>query len=187
MKEEKNRKQKVPERAETGPEGAETGRKGAENRPGEAAERPGEAPEAESGALTGSESEIGSGEGDLFEPELLREALEAQRRALEAERATFAREKLTARVERTLRDRGLGEEFAPFLTGADEAESLARIDAFEALFQRRLRAELEKRLRSKTPPREPVKQRGYSRESLRQMSAGEINRHWEEIAQTLRK
>jgi hypothetical protein len=123
----------------------------------------------------------------VVEPVLLRDELEAQRRALEAEKAAFEREKLVALVERELVSRGLAAEFAVYLTGNDEAESLAQIEAFEALFQASLRRELTRRLGSTGAPREPKGQRGYSRESLRRMSAGEINQHWEEISRTLQK
>jgi hypothetical protein len=120
------------------------------------------------------------------EPVLLRDELERQRLALEAEKAAFEREKLTALVERELVNRGLAPEFAAFLTGADEAESLMRIEAFEGLFQEALRRELTRRLGDLSAPREPSKQRGFTRERLRQMSAGEINRNWEEIQRTLK-
>lgn len=120
------------------------------------------------------------------EPVLLRDELERQRLALEAEKAAFEREKLTALVERELVNRGLAPEFAAFLTGADEAESLMRIEAFEGLFQEALRGELTRRLGDLSAPREPSKQRGFTRERLRQMSAGEINRNWEEIQRTLK-
>lgn len=120
------------------------------------------------------------------EPVLLRDELERQRLALEAEKAAFAREKLVALVERELVNRGLAPEFAVFLSGADEAESLMRIEAFEALFQEALRRELTRRLGDLSAPREPSKQRGFTRERLRQMSAGEINRNWEEIQRTLK-
>jgi len=120
------------------------------------------------------------------EPVLLRDELERQRLALEAEKAAFEREKLTALVERELVNRGLAPEFAAFLTGVDEAESLMRIEAFEGLFQEALRRELTRRLGDLSAPREPSKQRGFTRERLRQMSAGEINRNWEEIQRTLK-
>jgi hypothetical protein len=120
------------------------------------------------------------------EPVLLRDELERQRLALEAEKAAFEREKLTALVERELVNRGLAPEFAAFLTGADEAESLMRIEAFEGLFQEALRRELTRRLGDLSAPREPSKQKGFTRERLRQMSAGEINRNWEEIQRTLK-
>ena len=120
------------------------------------------------------------------EPVLLRDELERQRLALEAEKAAFEQEKLTALVERELVNRGLAPEFAAFLTGADEAESLMRIEAFEGLFQEALRRELTRRLGDLSAPREPSKQRGFTRERLRQMSAGEINRNWEEIQRTLK-
>jgi hypothetical protein len=108
------------------------------------------------------------------------------RQGWEAEKAAFEREKLTALVERELVNRGLAPEFAAFLTGADEAESLMRIEAFEGLFQEALRRELTRRLGDLSAPREPSKQRGFTRERLRQMSAGEINRNWEEIQRTLK-
>ena len=119
------------------------------------------------------------------EPESLRERLERERRALEAERSAFEREKLESRVARALEQRGLGGEFAAYLTGADEAESLKRVEQFEGMFRRRLRAELEKRLGGSPAPREPRRARGFTREALRRMSPGEINRNWEEISRTL--
>lgn len=119
------------------------------------------------------------------EPESLRERLERERRALEAERSAFEREKLESRVARALEQRGLGGEFAAYLTGADEAESLKRVEQFEGMFRRRLRAELEKRLGGSPAPREPRRARGFTREALRRMSPGEINRNWEAISRTL--
>ena len=119
------------------------------------------------------------------EPESLRERLERERRALEAERSAFEREKLESRVARALEQRGLGGEFAAYLTGADEAESLKRVEQFEGMFRRRLRAELENRLGGSPAPREPRRARGFTREALRRMSPGEINRNWEAISRTL--
>ncbi|GEM_PF-2378683 len=120
-------------------------------------------------------------------PMLMREALEAERRALEAEKAAFARQKLERLVAAELAERGLSEEFADFLTGEDEAESLDRVERFEALFQQSLKAEIARRMRGKGAPREPAKPKGISRESLRSMSAKEINARWEEIAGALKK
>lgn len=114
-----------------------------------------------------------------------RQRLEAERRSLEAERRAFEREKLESRVARALEQRGLGGEFAAYLTGADEAESLKRVEQFEGMFRRRLRAELEKWLGGSPAPREPRRARGFTREALRRMSPGEINRNWEAISRTL--
>jgi hypothetical protein len=122
-----------------------------------------------------------------IEPVLMREQLEEQRMALEAEKARFERQKLEDLVARELSVRGLGAEFAPYLTGESEEESLERVDKFDGLFRERLRAELQKRLRSQSAPREPERPQGYTREQLRRMSAGEINAHWAEIASVLRK
>lgn len=124
-------------------------------------------------------------EGASHPEEALRRQLERQRQALAAERAAFERERLTALVERELRSRGLAEEFAPFLMGESPAESLEKVERFQALYVESLRRELEGRLRLTEPPREPEQSRGWSREALRRMSAGEINRNWEEIARTL--
>lgn len=119
-------------------------------------------------------------------PVLLREELEAQKTALEEERAAFERKKLEEQVARELKSRGLGAEFAPWLTGADEAESLDRVDRFERLFHGLLREELSRRLRGTEVPREPGRPQSYNRETLRQMSPREINAHWAEISSALR-
>jgi hypothetical protein len=122
-----------------------------------------------------------------IEPVLMREQLEEQRMALEAEKARFERQKLEDLVARELSVRGLGAEFASYLTGESEEESLERVDKCDAQFRVRLRAELQRRLRSQSAPREPERPQGYTREQLRRMSAGEINAHWAEIASVLRK
>lgn len=118
-------------------------------------------------------------------PVLLRQELEAERRALEEQKAAFAAQQLQNSVSRELSSRGLSQAFAPFLTGADEAESLDNVDLFEKLFRESLSKEVTRRMRGSGAPREPARARGYSRETLRGMSAQEINAHWAEISQCI--
>lgn len=121
------------------------------------------------------------------QPVLLREALEAERRELEAQKAAFAAQKLRQAVEQELTARGLDGGFADFVTGGDEAESLDRVERFEALFRAGVAREVTRRMQGAGAPRAPKQAAGYTRESLRGMSAGEINAHWDEIANSLRR
>lgn len=118
-------------------------------------------------------------------PVLMRQALEAERKALEEQKAAFASQLLEAAVGRELASRGLPEEFARFLAGKDEEESLENVEQFEALFRESLAKAVTQRMRGVGAPREPAKKRGYSRESLKGMSTKEINAHWEEITRAL--
>lgn len=118
-------------------------------------------------------------------PVLLRQELEAERRALEEQKAAFAAQQLRNSVKQELSNRGFSQEFAPFLTGATEAESLDNVELFESLFRESLSKEVARRMRGGGAPREPAKARGYSRESLRGMSPKEINAHWDEISQCI--
>lgn len=118
-------------------------------------------------------------------PVLMRQALEAERQALEEQKAAFAAQLLEAAVGRELASRGLPEEFARFLTGEDEEKSLENVEQFESLFRESLAKAVTQRMRGVGAPREPAKKRGYSRESLKGMSAREINAHWEEITRAL--
>jgi hypothetical protein len=120
------------------------------------------------------------------EPVLMRRELEAERQALEAEKAAFARQKLENAVSRELVGRGLPGEMAQFLTGTDEEQSLENVEQFECLFREGLAKAITQRMRGAGAPREPARSKGYSRDTLRGMSASEINAHWDEVSRALR-
>ncbi len=65
---------------------------------------------------------------------------DARLRALQRREAQCDRRDRQRDVERRLTARGLSERFAPFLTGETQADSLQRVDDFEALYRAELRA-----------------------------------------------
>lgn len=115
-----------------------------------------------------------------------REALEQERAALDEERQCWQVKVQELKAAALLQERGLPVELAPYFAAADEEQLQEKVDRFEALFREAVARAVVERLRGRETPREPAKARGYSRSELKQLSAKEINSHWEEIVKTLK-
>lgn len=70
---------------------------------------------------------------------------------LESLRAEKRQRALTEHAKSTLSARGISNEFAPFLLGADESATLRNIAAFEKSYQSALSAEISRRLPRQQP------------------------------------
>ncbi len=114
------------------------------------------------------------------------ERLAGERAELEAERRGFEARLRQVEVARALQERGLDARFAPYLTGADEAESAGRVETFARLFQEALAQAVSSRMRGGAP-RAMEQPPALSRESLHGMSRQEINRQWPQVASLLRE
>lgn len=113
--------------------------------------------------------------------------LEEGRQALARQQAAFDARLRQVAVAQRLQEQGLDARFAPWLTGEGEEESAQRVDQFTQLFQAALSQAIAGRMRGESTPREPEQPPELTREQLRGMSPGEINRHWREIAGLLRE
>lgn len=96
-----------------------------------------------------------------------------------ARQAEFARQQLQVQVGQDLQRRGLSADFARFLTGKDAEESAANLEAFQGLWNAGITAAVTGRMRGGTPPKEPEKPAGLTRESLAGMSPAEIVKAYE--------
>lgn len=117
---------------------------------------------------------------------LAQERLAGQRAELERQRRDFAARLRQVEVARALQERGLDARFAPYLTGADEAESTQRVETFAKLFQEALAQAVSGRMRGGAP-RAPEQAPALTRESLHGMSRQEINRRWPQVSNLLRE
>lgn len=117
----------------------------------------------------------------------LEQRLAQERSALEGQRQDFQRRMRQVAVAEALQQRGLDAGFAPWLTGETEEECEQRLDRFTDLFQTALSQAVAGRMRGAEPPRAPRIPQGLTRETLRGMSAREINGHWDQVAQALKQ
>lgn len=79
---------------------------------------------------------------------------EAKKRiaALEEREAKLKQAEDKLECENVLKERGLSTSFANFLLGADAEVTLANINSFETAFKDAVKAEVETRIKGKTPP-----------------------------------
>ena len=79
---------------------------------------------------------------------------EAKKRiaALEEREARLKQAEDKLECENVLKERGLSTSFANFLIGADAEVTLANINSFETAFKDAVKAEVETRIKGKTPP-----------------------------------
>lgn len=121
----------------------------------------------------------------------LEEAVNAQleqgRRELERQQRAFDAQCRQVAVAQALQERGLDARFAPWITGEGEEDSARRVEQFSQLFQDALSQTISGRMRGGEPPRAPERPSELTRERLRGMSPGEINRNWREVASLLRE
>lgn len=113
--------------------------------------------------------------------------LEQGRADLARQQAAFDAQVRQVAVAQALQERGLDARFAPWLTGQGEEDSARRVEEFSQLFQAALSQAVTGRMRGEGAPREPEQPPELTRESLRGMSPGEINRNWRQVASLLRE
>lgn len=113
--------------------------------------------------------------------------LEQGRRELERQQRDFDAQRRQVAVAQALQERGLDARFAPWITGEGEEDSAQRVEQFAQLFQAALSQAVSGRMRGGEPPQAPERPPELTRERLRGMSPGEINRNWREIASLLRE
>lgn len=113
--------------------------------------------------------------------------LEQGRQDLARQQREFDARLRQVAVAQALQARGLDARFAPWITGEDEETSAQRVEAFSQLFQAALSQAVSGRMRGDSPPRAPEQPPELTRENLRGMSPGEINRNWRQISSLLRE
>lgn len=117
----------------------------------------------------------------------LEQRLAAERSVLDTQRRDFEHRMRQVAVGTSLQQRGLDAAFAPYLTGETEDECEKRVEQFTKLFQAALSQAVADRMRSPEPPRAPNPTGELTRESLRGMSAREINGRWAQISDLLKQ
>lgn len=113
--------------------------------------------------------------------------LEQGRQELDRQRQAFDARLRQVAVAQALQERGLDAKFAPWITGAGEEDSAQRVEQFSQLFQQALSQAVSGRMRGERPPRAPEQPPELTRDRLRGMSPGEINRNWNQISSLLRE
>lgn len=105
---------------------------------------------------------------------------EAKKRiaALEEREAKLKQAEDKLECESVLKERGLSTSFANFLLGADAEVTLANINSFETAFKDAVKAEVETRIKGKTPPAGggEIKDGAVSKEEFKKLPLYEQNK-----------
>lgn len=113
--------------------------------------------------------------------------LKKEREAFNAEKAAFDRQRLTVETGKQLQQNGYDAAFADFLTGADAEATSANLEKFSGLMDAFRQSVTNSTMRG-NPPKSPTdKKRGYTREDIKGMTSAEINAHWAEISEQLKR
>lgn len=149
-------------------------------------EKPEEAEAAQEAVLEEAVEESAPSQEEMPDAAQELAELESQREALEEERRQWEMEKRSLKVAAFLREQGISEVFAPYFACVEEEMLEQAAEEFHAAFRQAVKEAVAQRLRGAGAPREPAKAQGYSREELRNLSAREINAHWDEVVRALR-
>ena len=102
---------------------------------------------------------------------------EKDKKAFEAERKKFEHEQLVVATGKELLKRGLDSSFASYLNAED---TNAKIDSFEQLFNSAVTNATNKKMQGE-PPKEPKTVKTITLDTIKTMSADEINKNWDEV------
>lgn len=105
---------------------------------------------------------------------------EKDKKAFEAERKKFEHEQLVVATGKELLKRGLDSSFASYLTGTNAEDTNAKIDSFEQLFNSAVTNATNKKMQGE-PPKEPKTVKTITLDTIKTMSADEINKNWDEV------
>lgn len=106
--------------------------------------------------------------------------------AFEAEKKAFERQQLVLATGKELIKRGLDASFADVLTGDTAEETAAKIDKFEETFRAAVSNSISNKMRG-TAPRDKTQGTTITMDSIKSMSAEEINAHWDEVQNVLKQ
>lgn len=113
--------------------------------------------------------------------------LEQLRAEWESSKAEAAREKLRNTAIKVANEKKISADIVDFLLGQDEESTLANISKYEQSNQQYIQAAIEERIKSGsyTPPKNSGNGGAITLESLKTMSADEINKNWDAVQQVL--
>lgn len=106
--------------------------------------------------------------------------------AFDAEKKAFERQQLVLATGKELIKRGLDASFADVLTGDTAEETADKIDKFEASFRTAVADSVSDKMRG-TAPRDKTQGTTITMDSIKSMSAEEINAHWDEVQNVLKQ
>ena len=92
----------------------------------------------------------------------------------------FEHEQLVVATGKELLKRGLDSSFASYLTGTNAEDTNAKIDSFEQLFNSAVTNATNKKMQGE-PPKEPKTVKTITLDTIKTMSADEINKNWDEV------
>ena len=109
------------------------------------------------------------------------EKLAEERKEFEAMKKLFEYEQRVNSTSKVLASNNLPIEFADFLIAENDEATTQRVDLFKNAFNDALEKAVNERLRGKTPKTSIVKARTFTINDIKNMSAEEINKNWEQI------
>ena len=122
----------------------------------------------------------------LSEAEKQKKLFEKQVREFEETKKAFEAEKLLNETARQLASRNLPTEFAEMLRAQDAETTYENIKVFEEKFNVALERMVNDRLKGTTPGAATKVQSTYTMDQVKNMSAEEINKHWDEIKKIIK-
>ena len=109
------------------------------------------------------------------------EKLAEERKEFEAMKKQFEYEQRVNSTSKVLASNNLPIEFADFLIAENDEATTQRVDLFKNAFNDALEKAVNERLRGKTPKTSTVQARTFTINDIKNMSAEEINKNWEQI------
>ena len=109
------------------------------------------------------------------------EKLAEERKEFEAMKKQFEYEQRVNSTSKVLASNNLPIEFADFLIAENDEATTQRVDLFKNAFNEALEKALIERLKGNTPKTSTVQTRTFTVNDIKNMSAEEINKNWEQI------
>ena len=109
------------------------------------------------------------------------EKLAEERKEFEAMKKQFEYEQRVNSTSKVLASNNLRIEFADFLIAENDEATTQRVDLFKNAFNEALEKALVERLKGNTPKTSTVQTRAFTINDIKNMSAEEINKNWEQI------
>ena len=109
------------------------------------------------------------------------EKLAEERKEFEAMKKQFEYEQRVNSTSKVLASNNLPIEFADFLIAESDEATTQRVDLFKNAFNEALEKALVERLKGNTPKTSTVQARTFTVNDIKNMSAEEINKNWEQI------
>ena len=109
------------------------------------------------------------------------EKLAEERKEFEAMKKQFEYEQRVNSTSKVLASNNLPIEFADFLIAENDEATTQRVDLFKNAFNEALEKALNERLKGNTPKTSTVQTKTFTVNDIKNMSAEEINKNWEQI------